>query len=243
MFYRWIVRGFRTRKGRALERRYARYVRHDERSSWTVEDYLDAYVPGRSVLDVGGMWGIDGEYSFRAAEKGATSVTLLDTYETDEFRRKLESPRGEKVRFVSADATTQNAVDIAGPAEVVLCLGVLYHVPDPSLLIRRLRQMCTKTLVLESLTTPEVPGVPQAGVYLPGLTREQRKWWDTSKAGGTAGLAIGSDFDEDEGYGNNFWALSPSCVRALLRTHGFDVESTSLSPSGVLRHVWVAHVR
>lgn len=243
MRYEWTLRAMRTRYGRAVQRRWARQVRHDERARWSIPDYLDEFTPGHSVIDVGGMWGIDGEYSFLAAEKGATSVTLLDGYATEEFNRRLASPRGSKVRFVEGDATTQAAVDAVGTAEVVLCLGVLYHVPDPSLLISRLRQMCTKTLVLETLTTPEVPGVPQAGVYLPGMSPQHRSWWDTSHAGGTAGLGIATDFDPEKGYGNNFWALSPSCIRALLLTNGFSVESTSLSPSGLLRHIFVAHVR
>jgi hypothetical protein len=242
MRYEWTLRVLRTRYGRALQRRWAQRVHHDERARWTIPDYLDAYVRDRSVIDVGGMWGIDGEYSFLAAEKGAKSVTLLDEYATEEFNRRLAGPRGDRVRFVEGDATTQEAVDAVGTAELVLCLGVLYHVPSPNLLIERLRQLCTDTLVLETFTSPEVPGVPQAAVYLPGLSPRHRSWWDTSGAGGTAGLAIGSNFDPDAGYGNNFWAPTPSCVRGLLVTNGFRVESTSLSPSGVLRHIFVAHV-
>lgn len=242
MRYELTLRAARTRYGRAVQRRWARYVGHDDRASWNVSDYLTKFAPDRSVADIGGMWGIDGEYSFLAADLGARSVVCLDTYATEEFERKLAGPRGEHVRFVSGDATTQTAVDAVGSAELVLCLGVLYHVPSPALLISRLRQMCTQTLILETLTTPEVPGVPQAGVYLPGLSPRQRSWWNTARAGGTAGYGIGSDFEPEKDYANNFWALSPSCISGLLRSHGFRVESASPSPSGVLRHIFVAHV-
>jgi SAM-dependent methyltransferase len=227
-----------SRYGRAFQRRVSK-VRGDHRAWWTNEDYVREAAPGRTVLDVGGMWKIDGEYSFIAEAAGATSVTCLDMYATDEFHRKVKD-RSSKVQLVVGDAMADETIAQVGVVDVVMCLGVLYHVPDPSRFIEALARMCRDKLILETFTTPEIPGVPQAGVYLPYLQPGVRRRYDTARSGGTAGLAIGSEFDPERGYANNFWALSPSCISALLRSHGFRMTHVGPSPSGRLRHIFLA---
>lgn len=238
MLYARELALFRSRYGRALQRRVAK-ARGDHRAWWSAEDYVRESAPGRSVVDVGGMWKIDGEYSFTAEAAGATEVTCLDMYATDEFHRKV-TERSSKVRLVLGDAMADETIEQIGVVDLVICLGVLYHVPDPSRLIEALSRMCREKLILETLTTPEVPGVPQAGVYLPYLAPSVRRRYDTAGSGGTAGLGIGSDFEPNEGFANNFWALSPSCITALLRSHGFRVTHVGPSPSGRLRHIFLA---
>jgi hypothetical protein len=229
---------YNSRYGRAFQRRVAK-ARGDHRAWWTNEDYVREAAPGRSVVDVGGMWKIDGEYSFVAEAAGATSVTCLDMYATDEFHRKVKD-RASNVQLVIGDAMADDTIKKIGEVDLVMCLGVLYHVPDPSRLVEALSRMCKDKLILETFTTPEVPGVPQAGVYLPYQSASVRRRYDTARSGGTAGLAIGSDFDPERGYANNFWALSPSCISALLRSHGFRVTHVGPSPSGRLRHIFLA---
>jgi SAM-dependent methyltransferase len=238
MLYARELAFYRSRYGRAAQRRLAK-ARGDHRAWWTAEEYVREAAPSRSVVDVGGMWKIDGEYSFVAEESGATDVTCLDMYATDEFRKKL-TERSSKVRLVLGDAMADETIAQIGVVDLVMCFGVLYHVPDPSRFIEALARMCREKLILETLTTPEVPGVPHAAVYLPHLDVNVRRRYDTAGSGGTAGLGIGSDFDPEEGFANNFWALSPSCVTALLRSHGFRVTHIGPSPSGRLRHVFLA---
>jgi 16S rRNA G966 N2-methylase RsmD len=45
-------------------------------------DYVRRYAPGRSFVDIGGMWGINGRYSFEAESAGASRVVLVDIDET-----------------------------------------------------------------------------------------------------------------------------------------------------------------
>lgn len=47
------------------------------------------------------------------------------------------------------------------------------------------------------------------------------------------------DYRPELTYDNNFWAMTPSCVRAPLATAGFEVEETVPSPSGPFRHLFV----
>jgi hypothetical protein len=78
----------------------------------------------------------------------------------------------------------------------------------------------------------------QVGFYIPYLADKDRKMWSVPSS---CKMAVGVDttFDPDRGFANNFWFLTPSSVRALLRTAGFEVEKIVPSPSGPLRHVFV----
>lgn len=200
--------------------------------------YIAQHVPGRSFFDVGGIWAINGAHSFAAEEAGAARVVLLDLERTKEFEEERER-RGSRVEFVSGDATNQENLSRVGTFDVVWCFGVLYHVPDPFALIRSLRGVCHGTLLLETLTIPEVPGLPQAAIYFPMMPEWMRSMWDTRRRGSTATQhGLTSAYRPDVGYGNNFWGLSPSAVAALLRTSGFRVDDVAPSPHGKLRHVF-----
>lgn len=237
--YAWGVSLLKSRYGSAVNRRVQRR-RLGEQAGWRAEDWLQSVAPGRTFLDVGGMWGIHGKHSFTALAKGATSATLVDLYATPEFESRQEETRGA-VRFVQGEADSPEVAAEAGSHEVVWCWGVLYHHPNPHRLLESLHQLCSDVLVLESLTAPEVPGVPQAAVYLPYLPDRLRGAFDTTRRGGASRQrGISTPFDRDLSYANNFFALTPSAVRALLSSVGFTVTATYPSPSGVLRHVFVA---
>src|SRR5262249_25547125 len=71
----------------------------------TVEDLLRAYAPGRTMVDVGGMWGNDGAHGFTALDVGAKDVACVDLYRTEEFDRRLAATDG-RMRFVYGDASS-----------------------------------------------------------------------------------------------------------------------------------------
>ncbi len=90
---------------------------------------------GKSVLDIG-AW--DGWFSFQAERAGAERVVALD-YRDGEARRGFDVARaalGSSVEYVAADFM---ANDLAGLGEfdVVLFLGVLYHLREPILGLER----------------------------------------------------------------------------------------------------------
>jgi SAM-dependent methyltransferase len=185
------------------------------------------------------MWGIDGEHSFLAERFGARRVVLVDTYKTDEYERKHKEI-DSSVEFVQADATSPDLVDKIGEVDVVWCFGVLYHLPSPYQLLQSLRQVCRETLLLESFTAPEVPGLHQVGFYVPYLSDKDRTMWNVKS--GALALGVDTRFAPEQGDANNFWFLTPTSVRALLRTAGFEVSRVIPSPSGPLRHVFIASV-
>src|SRR4051794_41899967 len=64
---------------------------------------VDRLAPGHSLLDLGGMWGVDGEVAFRAERAGATRVVLLDGMDpTSGFEAKHEE-QGSSVAYVQGD--------------------------------------------------------------------------------------------------------------------------------------------
>ena len=102
---------------------------------------------GQRVLDVGTR---DGFFAFECEKRGAEVVALdhADPAQTgfDVARTAL----GSRVEYVRMNVYDVNRRDL-GVFDVVLFLGVLYHLRHPLLALDRLRAVCTKLLMLESL--------------------------------------------------------------------------------------------
>ena len=229
MLYKPAVRLKKSRLGRSVSA-LAMRVRHlarggaadDLRSgpnAWCIREYA----PGHSFVDVGCMWGIHGAFTFLAEECGATRAVGVDVYPaTPEFERERER-RGSSVEFVHGDLHDPTTAERVGQVDVVFCSGVLYHTPEPFHQLLQLRRICAERLILTTRTIPELPGLRHAAVYYPYLGRAQRRLWTL---GTGQQMAISTPYEADQGYGNWFWGMTPSCLTALVRTAGFEVEET-----------------
>ncbi len=223
MLYQLKVRLLKTVRGNYYWRHW-RAKRGDDVGSYArLPEYVRRLAPGKTFADIGCMWGVNGEYTFVAEEAGATAATGVDVFgptpEFEERRRALDS----RVQFVLGDISRVETVERVGMVDVVLCAGVLYHHPSPFDLLVALRRICRETLILRTSTIPEVPGLPNAAVYYPMLTDEQRRLWNLSTLGLLHQVGISNEFQPREGYGNWFWGMTPSCVTSLLATAGFHV--------------------
>lgn len=191
--------------------------------------------PGRSFADMGCMWRLDGAIAFLAERSGATSVTAFDAAPRSGRFDEQHARNNSKVRFVRGDMhrlrsetpllddpdVLGTGLDAVGPHDVVWCTGVLYHTPNPLLIVSNLLSITRRTLVLGSKTLPEVPGLPQAAVFFPGLTPAQRHLYAP-----LWGSGIAADFDRTPlmEYANWWWGLTPSALRGLIEaTPGFCV--------------------
>lgn len=224
MLYSWKVRALKMPRVNY----WWRYLR--ARRGIRIGNYNDLpalirrHAGGRSFVDIGCMWGVNGEYAFVAEAAGATTVTGVDVFgPTPEFeQRRLAA--GSRVRFVLGDATDPDAIAAIGEHDIVFCAGVLYHHPSPFDLLVALRQLCKQTLILRTSTIPEVRGLPNAAVFFPGLNHAARDHWNLSSLGLREQLGISRPFDGADGYSNWFWGLTPSCLRSLLAVAGFRVD-------------------
>jgi SAM-dependent methyltransferase len=224
MLYTWKVRFLKMRRGN-LWWRYWRAWRGDDVGNYErLPEYIREYAPGRSFVDIGCMWGVNGEYSFVAEEAGASTVKGVDVFgPTPEFEAKKRA-RNSAVEFILGDATRPETIARVGVVDIVFCAGVLYHHPSPFDLLVALRRLCSRTLILRTSTIPEVNGVSNAAVYFPMLKPEDRRLWDLRSLGVGRQVGITDAFEPDRGYGNWFWGLTPSCVASLLETAGFRVD-------------------
>lgn len=176
---------------------------------------------GRSFADIGCMWGVDGAIAFAAEAAGAAPVTGLDLMGPTAGYLAEHERRASRVRFVQGDLHDPAVLEQVGSHDVVWCSGVIYHAPHPLLTLQRLGAIVVETLILSSETLPEVPGLPQACVFLPGLDARHR----AALAGGRSGTLWGltSPFDPQRGYGNWYWGLTRSALRAMVAVAGLEV--------------------
>ena len=135
------------------------------------EELIKRHAPGKSFADVGAMWGIHGALSFLAEESGATSVTAVDMMPASDEYEAEHSRRDSKVRFVNGDLHDPAVIEEVGMHDVVFCAGVLYHAPNPMHTLGCLAQITSETLLLLTAAIPEIPGIEQGCVFLPGPQR------------------------------------------------------------------------
>ena len=185
------------------------------------EQIVAAHAAGRSFADIGCMWGVDGAIAFAAERARATAVTGLDVMAPTERYLAEHARRGSRVRFVEGDLHDPAVLERVGTHDVVWCSGVVYHAPHPLLTIERLASITRQTLILASETIPEVPGLPQACVFLPGLDARHRRALAAGRPGTLRGLT--TPFDADHGYGNWYWGLTRSALRAMVGAAGLHV--------------------
>lgn len=176
------------------------------------------------------MWGVDGKYAFQAEQAGATTVKAVDVFgPTPTFEEQWQAS-GSSVEFILGDATHPDTIERVGVVDVVFCAGVLYHHPSPFDLLVALRRMCGQTLILRTSTIPEIGGLPNAAVYFPMLEPDDRKLWELKRLGLDRQVGITDGFEADEGYGNWFWGMTPSCLVSMLSTAGFKLISRASEP-------------
>ena len=166
-----------------------------------------------------------GDIAFAAERAGATRVVLFDGMDpTEEFAAKHRDA-GSRVTYVQGDLHDPEDVRRLGSFDVVWCAGVVYHSPNPYLQLNHLRALTERWLLLGSAVIPEVPGIENACVFLPGrsLPSEQAFAGAYRETAGFPGMT--RPFDETAllGYANMWWGFSPSALRSMLRYSGFAV--------------------
>ncbi len=155
---------------------------------------LPADLTGKSILDIGAC---DGYYSAELFARGA-NVTALD------YRPKTTSGFAimEKVREISIPHIVSSIYDInedIGKFDVVLLLGVIYHLPDIPSALWKLRKICKGAIFIESYVEDFGTEQPMARYYEAANLYGDR---------------------------TNFWAPNVPCMEAIIRDCGFIIKNT-----------------
>jgi tRNA (mo5U34)-methyltransferase len=144
---------------------------------------LPSDLTGKTVLDVG-AW--DGFYSFECARRGADRVLATDSFVWDGrawgSKESFDLARdvlalGSIVDDMLIDPM-ELSVDRIGVFDVVLYLGVLYHLRSPIEALERAADVCGELLVLETETALNFLPFPAARLH-PGasLNSDPSNWF------------------------------------------------------------------
>jgi tRNA (mo5U34)-methyltransferase len=153
---------------------------------------------GRTVLDVG-AW--DGYFSFEAERRGAARVVAVDSFawngenwsSKDGFNLAREC-LGSRVEDVEVDVLELDPRE-HGRFDLVLFLGVLYHMRHPLLALEKVAAVTDAQLVIETAVDCTWTRRPMAAFY-PGHGPERDP--------------------------TNWWGPNPEAVAAMLQTVGFN---------------------
>jgi tRNA (mo5U34)-methyltransferase len=161
---------------------------------------------GKSVLDVG-AW--DGFYSFEAERRGASRVLATDSYAWTSYQQNgkagFELARRELhsgIEDMEIDVLDLSH-DSVGRFDLVLFLGVLYHMRHPLLALERVASVCDDQLILET-------HVDMLDVDRPAMA-----------------FYPGTELNNDP---TNWCGPNPAMVHALLRVAGFRRVKTFAGP-------------
>lgn len=173
----------------------------DRQRSLPLPDFRD-----RSVLDVG-AW--DGWFSFEAERRGASRVLATDSWcwsgpgrGTQQGFLLARERLGSKVEAVEIDVL-ELSPERVGVLDVVLFLGVLYHLREPLAALERVASVTGEVLVLETAVDRIDEHEPAVAFY---------------------------PSDELEDDPTNWFAPNPAALVEMLRDVGFEEFELTWAP-------------
>jgi tRNA (mo5U34)-methyltransferase len=202
---------------------------------------------GARALDIGCNAGY---YSFQLAARGAEVLALdLDEHYLQQGRWAAQflDPEG-RVEF--RQGSVYDLVEIGGTFQVVLFMGVLYHLRYPLLALDAVAERVGETLVLQTLTmpgsappaaTPEdveigergkllEPGWPRAAFIEHRLAGDPTNWW-VADAACVEAMARSAGLRISERPGHEIWI----CERDEARDHARELRVAELRAATRMR--------
>jgi len=137
---------------------------------------------GLRALDLGTR---DGFFSFELEKRGAKEVIAIDHISPEKTGFPiLKEIFGSKVQYYQ-DNVYNLSKEKYGEFDLVLCLGLLYHLRDPLLALDKVREVCRNELYVESfvidnhfINNKEPLNIPIMQFYPTNeLSRDFTNWW------------------------------------------------------------------
>jgi tRNA (mo5U34)-methyltransferase len=147
---------------------------------------LPASLHGLTVLDIG-AW--DGFFSFECERRGAARVVAADYYSwhgggwgTKAGFNLAREALGSRVEDIDIDVM-ELSPERLGTFDVVLFLGVLYHLRHPFLALERIAPLVGRRLIVETVIDMVGFGRPAMAFY-PGreMNNDPTNWWAPNAA-------------------------------------------------------------
>ena len=126
-----------------------------EKHRWIAE-----LVSTRSFADIGGLWGTVNETVSIAMRYGAREATMVDIQPAGNrwwtsFHRRCADLGVSGYRSVVGDICDDRFVDELGRFDITHCSGIIYHLPNPLVLIRNLIAITRERFILSSMIVPD----------------------------------------------------------------------------------------
>ncbi len=166
---------------------------------------------GKSVLDIGCNAGF---YAFEMKRRGASRVVGIDTDERYLAQARLASEvLGYDIELLQMDVYSVS--HLAEKFDLVIFMGVLYHLRHPLLALDLLHDYVARDLLLfQSMQRGPAP-VPVASDY----PFDETKIFE--RPGHPAMYFVENSYAGDW---TNWWIPNQACVEAMLRSAGFAIE-------------------
>ena len=161
---------------------------------------------GKTVLDIGCS---DGLFSFEAKRRGAKRVVAVDHSKVNPSKGFFVARKilGLDVEFIDSDIYNLD-VDKLGKFDLVLGLGLLYHLPSPYIALRIIKELTKSELIIQSRICGKDEKRPIM-VFIPNL-------------------------DRLKGVGHSMWHPSASAVELLMQEVGFKTEVIAVEEQGMI---------
>jgi len=175
---------------------------------------------GKSVLDIGAY---DGFFSFEAEKRGAARVLALDHNPPDLYGfNTAKEILGSRVEH-RVGSVYDLSPKTVGEFDVVLFLGVIYHLRSPLLALERIHSVCREVMYVES-------HVCAGGVIKDGELITSPEIQALHESVPLAQFIPGSELNDDA---TNWWIPSRLCLEKWIRSHGFEPTLLAEWPSGI----------
>jgi len=182
---------------------------------------LPADCSGMRVLDIGAR---DGFFSFELERRGA-DVLAVDYMPAERTGFPIAAQLlGSRVVFRQANIYQLTAAEI-GTFDLILFLGLLYHLPDPMRAIRIVRRLCTWRTYLETLVIDDVMPMPDGEEVSLAALNERLPAIPLMQ------FFPGASCNGDP---TNYWGPNVRCVEAMLAESEFRVERVARVPKRAL---------
>jgi tRNA (mo5U34)-methyltransferase len=172
---------------------------------------IPADLTGKTVLDIGCNAGF---YSLEMKRRGAARVVGIDYDERYLAQARFAAEMsGTEIEF--RQMTVYEVADLKERFDIVLFLGVLYHLRHPLLALDLLHDhVCRDLLVFQSMM--------RGSAEMPELNTNYH-FWDTEvfeKEGYPLMYFVEHEYANDW---TNWWIPNRACAAAMLRSSGFEI--------------------
>ncbi|WP_255448561.1 TIGR04290 family methyltransferase [Telmatospirillum sp. J64-1] len=177
-----------------------------------IADHIPADLSGWRALDIGCNAGF---YSFQLAARGAevTGIDVNDHYLRQARWAAKQFDVEDRVRFENRQVYQLGSEGES--YDLVLFMGVFYHLRYPLLVLDILRTLAPRLMVFQTLTLPEDQVAPnvQEDVDFQSRDRLREPGWPRM-------AFIEHSFSKDI---TNWWIPNPAAIEGMLRAAGFRI--------------------